>query len=205
MTFDEVDSVPQLQAVREPVQFVAGELRTTLTPRTLERAEWFIYRMILDNPDRPIHFANSSGDYVTMELADYAVMHGLTRKLMREPVEETDTIKRARSGAWVDVHASTVLWDSFEAPAALIRKNKWIDRPSLPSPTMYVRTGLTLSDSMLMRGDAAGALRVYERTRAIAEAIQVMDYFPPPPSQLLGDPARDAPEPGPAGATGTPR
>jgi hypothetical protein len=121
-------------------------------------------------------------------------MHGLTRKLMRQPVTETDTIKPARNGGWVDVSASTILWDSFEAPEALIRKGKWIDRPSLPSPTMYVRTGLSLSDSMLMRGDTVNAMRVYERSRDIAQALRVMDYFPPPMT-MQRDLPRDPPPP----------
>jgi len=186
MTFDEADAVPHFQAIRDPMQFVAGNLQTTLTPRTLERSEYFIYRLILDNPDRPVHFANSSTDFIRMELDEYAVMHGLTRKIMRDPVQETDTVRRLRGAGWVDLHATLVLWDAFEAPASLIRKGRWVDRPSLPSPTMYVRTGLTLSDTMLIRGDTASARRIYGVTRSLAEALDVLDYFPPPPGETTG-------------------
>lgn len=181
MSLEEVDSVPIYQPIQQPMQFVAGNVRTTVEPQMLERADWFVYRLILDNPDRPVHFARSTAGYAfQLGLGDYVATHGLTRRLARTPLSETDTMKLVRGEGWVDLDATIALWNDFDAPAALIRKDKWIDRPSAIIPNMYVNLGLSLQDSMLMRGDTTTAAAVFEVARSVARAARLGELSPTP-------------------------
>jgi hypothetical protein len=192
MNFDEADSVPDWTQITQPMQFESGELRAVVSPRILTRADWFVYRLIKDNPDRPVHFARSTADYASaMGFDDNVYTHGLTRKLSRTKIAETDTMKRVQFDGWMDVGATSALWDSFEAPSALIEKDKWVDEPSISVPMAYVFTGYALTDSMLQRGDTAAAARVFDRVRGVASAIGRGDLFPTAalPSATLGDTA----------------
>jgi hypothetical protein len=172
LSIDEADSIPPYEMIQQPMQFVAGELKATVAPGYLERSDNLIYRLILDNPERTLHFARSTyGLAEKLGFNDYIIGHGLTLKLSRKPVQATDTVKPVPTHGWVDVAATKSLWESFDAPASLIRKNRWIDPPSANVPLLYVATGIALRDSMLMMGDSTNAQSVLDRTRAVATAI----------------------------------
>ena len=193
LTFDEADSIPAFEMIQQPMQFVSGELKATVQPGYLERSHNLVYRLILDNPARSVHFARSTYDLPEkLGFNDYVIGHGLTLKLSRKPVQATDTVRPTPAYGWVDVAATKALWDSFDAPGSLIRKNRWIDPPSANVPLMYVSTGLALRDSMILLGDTSSAQSVLDRTQAIATAIgwgeQFKRYVASP--ALLGDTAR---------------
>jgi hypothetical protein len=191
MSYQEADSIPDMSEITQDMQFVSGELKTTVTPRILMRSDWLVYRLIQDNPDRPVHFARTTANYaVQLGFGDHVATHGLTRKLSRRPLVETDTMKRLPWDGWMDVAATSALWNGFTAPASLIRKNKWIDKPSASVPMSYVVAGIALSDSMILRGDIAGANEVFDRAKSIAGAAGVADILPAnaaPPPVPLGD------------------
>ncbi|HKS06998.1 MAG TPA: DUF2723 domain-containing protein [Gemmatimonadaceae bacterium] len=193
LTMDEADAVPAYEEIRQPMEFVAGELKATVAPGYLERSDNLIYRLILDNPERTLHFARSTyGLAEKLGFNDYVIGHGLTLKLSRKPVQATDTVKPVPTHGWVDIAATKALWESFDAPASLIRKNRWIDPPSANVPLLYVATGIALRDSMLLTGDVKNAQSVLDRTRAVATAIgwgpQFQNYMST--TSPLGDTAR---------------
>jgi hypothetical protein len=178
MTLDDADHVPDFTQLTEPMQFESGQLRAIVRPQVLQRASLLVFQLIQDNPDRPVHFARSTGsEPYELGLGDYLVTYGLTRKLARAPVAATDNVRRIPGEGWVDNAATSALWNSFEAPASLIRKNRWIDQPSLSVPVMYVTTGIALTDSMLMRGDTAGSNAVRNRTQQMATALGLGEVF----------------------------
>ena len=191
MTLDEADGIPDQTVVDKPMEFIAGNIRATVTPRVLDRADWLVYKLIQDNPDRPVHFARSTVDLpFELGLGDYVATYGLTRRLARMPIAETDTMRRLPGEGWVDIDATRALWSTYQAPASLIRKNKWVDRTSLSVPIMYVTTGIALRDSMLMRGDTAGARGVLDRTRAVASAVGLGEAFD---RAIFANPVADTP------------
>ncbi|HKS06999.1 MAG TPA: DUF2723 domain-containing protein [Gemmatimonadaceae bacterium] len=189
MTYDEADSIPLISQITETMEFTAGKLKATLTPRMLERADWLVYRLISDNPGRAVHFARSSGLYANeLGFGDFLVMQGLTRKLSRDTVRETATIKRVPGEGWVDVGTTKGLWSEFDAPESLMKKGKWIDQPSIGIPYLYVSSGLSLSDAMTIAGDTAGARQMFERSRGVACSVGLCDIFKNQPSPAAPPP-----------------
>jgi hypothetical protein len=201
MTYDEADQLPLYESLQQTMQFTAGKIKATVDPRnlpiqgTLQRADVLVYHLIQDNPERPIHFARSSGLYANqLGFGDYMIMHGLTRRLARDSIVETPTIKRVSGEGWVDVGVSKTLWDEFAGPASLIKKNKWIDRPSIGIPFLYVSSGMSLTDGLLAKADTAGAESVMGRIKSVSTAVGLNEVFGqtlPPQSAptLLGDTA----------------
>jgi hypothetical protein len=190
MTFEEADAIPQATQVTQPMQFVAGELKTELSPRWLLRSDWLIYKLIQDNPDRALHFARSTASYASeMGFGEHVATHGLTRKLERRPIIRTDSMRRLEWDGWIDTEASAALWKEFEAPESITRKGKWIDAPSNNIPYTYLSAGFALTDSMIQQGDTAAANAVLSRIRGIATAIGRPDAVPAPVSvrPSLGD------------------
>jgi hypothetical protein len=179
MTFDEADAIPEATQISQPMQFVAGELKTELSPRWLLRSDWLIYKLIQDNPDRPLHFARSTASYANeMGFGEHVSTHGLTRKLERKPIVKTDSMRRLEWDGWIDTEASAALWKEFKAPESMIRKGKWIDEPSNNIPFTYVSAGFALTDSMVQRGDTVAANEVLSRIRGIATVIGRPDAVP---------------------------
>src|SRR5688500_19743565 len=103
---------------------------------------------------------------------------GLARKLMPTvPTAGRDTLRLPGEG-WVDLATTKELWDNvFEAPESLIRKNDWIDRPSVGIPYLYVATGIVLSEGLERTGRTAAADSVIGRTEQVARATRLSDLF----------------------------
>jgi hypothetical protein len=178
MSYEEADSIPLVEQIQDTMKFVAGHISATVTPRMLQRADWLVYRLIKDNPDRPLFFARSSGMYGNeLGFGDFLVMHGLARKLSRDTLKESATIRKVQGEGWVDLAASKSLWNEYTAPASLMKKNKWIDRPSIGIPYLYVGSGLSLSDALYLSGDTASAVATLERVKALTNAMGMSRVF----------------------------
>jgi hypothetical protein len=184
MTYDEADQLEQYQTLTQPMQFQTGEMKVTVDPARLpiegllQRADILVYRLILDNPTRTLHFSRSSGLYANeLGFGDHLVMNGLTRKLVRDTIIETPSIKRVQGEGWVDIETSKSLWDEFAGPAALAKKNKWIDRPSIGIPFLYLSSGMSLADAIMARGDTAQAATILNRVRTTASAVGLEAMF----------------------------
>ena len=181
MTMAEADAIPLAYDLREPQQFVAGNIQATITPRTLTRADIFVLQMIKSNTGRPIYFSRTSGGYGSQELGlgPYLVTQGLARKLVPDipRADSRDTILVPGEG-FVDVPRTTVLWDSvFQAPKSVIEKGDWVDRASVGIPALYVSTGFMLAEAQRTLGMTAQAQRVLATAEGVARATRLSDLF----------------------------
>ena len=85
------------------------------------------------------------------------------------------------------------MWKSYGAPAAIVSRGDWIDRPSVSIPTTYVGTALLLAEALDKRGRGAEAERIRQRAIEIAEASRTVDMFlaptdvPRAPLPAVGD------------------
>ena len=195
MTFDQADSVPLGQEITQPQLFVKDKIRAIVPPRFLARADIFVLSMIHDGT-RPVYFSRTSGGYGhELGLGGYLLTQGLARKLMPDSVRAgKDTVNVAGEGM-VDIPRTEALWKAFKAPASLIKKNDWVDRPSVGIPYLYVSTGVVLSEALQARGRPADAVASMERAKAIAHATQLEELFggstrATPPPVVSGDSAR---------------
>jgi hypothetical protein len=194
MSMDEADAVPLGQEVSQPQLFVAGNIKAIVQPRFLARADIFVLRLIQDGV-RSLYFSRTSGSYgQELGLGGYLLTQGLARKLMPDSVVASrDTVPVPGEG-FIDVSRTADLWKEFRAPASLVRKNDWVDRPSVGIPYLYVSTGVVLSEALNRQGDAPGAQAAMDRARAVAKATRLEDLFgpeaPPPPPVISGDSAR---------------
>src|SRR5688572_4332944 len=181
MTMEEADAIPLAYDLREPQQFVSGNIQATITPRTLTRADIFVLQMIKDNTGRPIYFSCTSGGYGSQELGlgPYLITQGLARKLVPDVprADSRDTMLVPGEG-FVDVPRTTVLWDSvFQAPKSIIKKNDWVDRASVGIPALYVSTGFMLAEAQRTLGATAQAQRVMATAEGVARATRLSDLF----------------------------
>jgi hypothetical protein len=89
------------------------------------------------------------------------------------------------------VPRSHTLWRYFDGPEAIIRRNDWIDGPSIGIAFSYLLLGSELGSVLAARGDASAADSVFRQVRRVARAVRVeaaLDDAAPP--ERLGDTAR---------------
>jgi hypothetical protein len=203
LTLDGADSIPLAQQLADSAVFVSGTLRTVIPPRIVTKADFAVLRMILDNPDRPIYFARTSGGYGNeLGFGPYLLAQGLARKLLYQiPTAGRDTLLVPGEG-WVDLTRSRALWEqAFLARESLIRNNRWPDKASIGIPALYVHTGFMLADALEMAGDRAAAATILAQAAAIARATRIDQFFDfnqaqAPLPGLQGDTRVAAPLPG---------
>jgi len=173
MTMDQADAVPLGQDLTQPQLFTAGNIRAVVPPRFLQRADMFVLQMIKDNK-RPVFLSRTSGSYgAELGLQNYLLTQGLTRKLLRDSiVGSRDTVRISPEG-WVDVKRTEALVKELKAPASLIKKNDWVDRPSVGIPYLYVSTDFLLSEAYRAQGNEAGAKAMLAQAKAVARATQL--------------------------------
>jgi hypothetical protein len=193
MTFDEADSVPIGNELTQPQLFVKDHIRAVVPPHFLARADWFVLKMIMDGV-RPIYLSRTSGNYAAeLGISGYMLTQGLARKLMPDSVRAgKDTVAIPGEGM-VDMPRTLELWKDFKAPPSLIRKNDWVDRPSVGIPYLYVSTGVLLYEGLTEQGKAKEAADMLVEAKKIANATQLQDFFgpeqtaPPVPPVPSGD------------------
>jgi hypothetical protein len=195
MSFAEADAVPLGEDVTQPMLFVKDHIKAVVQPRFLSRADIFVLQMIKDG-SRSIYFSRTSGSYAQeLGLGGYVLTQGLARKLMPDSiVAHGDTVDVQGEGM-VDVPRTVALWKDFKAPGSLIRKNDWVDRPSVGIPYLYVSTGVILSEALKKVGKTTDAADAMKLARSVAKATQLEEIFgsetpAPPPPAVSGDSAR---------------
>jgi hypothetical protein len=179
MTMDDADKIPLAYDMQQPLVFKAGDIEATIQPHTLTKADIVVLQMIKDNTGRPVYFSRTSGGYgQELGLGAYLLTQGLARKLMPQvPTPGKDTVLVQGEG-FVDVPRTTELWTKvFEAPKSIIAKDKWIDKPSVGIPALYISTGFLLSDLLHRGGNTQLASQVMHTTQQIAKATRLSDLF----------------------------
>ena len=194
LTLDESDSIPQYMIVQQPLRFQAKGLDIRIDPRMLpqapdggylERADLLVLRMIADTwPQRPVYISRTAGGYGEMlGLGNNLLSQGLARKVVHTPVASRDTVYVPGSG-WLDIQRTRALWAGFEGPGAIVKRNAWIDRPSITIPYSYLFAGSELASILSERRDATAADSVMAMVRRVARAVGVDhlmgDANPPP-------------------------
>jgi hypothetical protein len=210
LTREQMDAMPEYVDLRTPQLFQAGQIRAVVDPRRLEygvpvRSDLLVLQMLRDNIGvRPLYMARTSGGYLqALGLEPYAVSQGLATKIMTAPVNASRDIVPVRGLGHLDVPRTRALWAGYGAPAAIIARGDWVDRPSISIPYAYISSALLLADVLHSTGDSAGAA-VYQRSALdMAQATRTLDLFsdaaapaaapvPLPPS---GDARRGTPVP----------
>ena len=196
MTLEQADAVPLTVELREPQTFAkpGTDIVAQISPRVLTRADLFVLYMIRDAfPERPIYFSRTSGGYpYELGLGNYVMTQGLARRLMpKVPVPGPDTLIVQGEG-WLDLARTKALWnDVFQAPASMIRKNDWIDKPSAGIPYLYVTTGIILGSALEQTGKPDEAQKVVAQAERVAKAAKVDEIFrqmrPPAGLRETGD------------------
>jgi hypothetical protein len=194
LTLDEADAIPLGQDIIRPQLFVKGDIRATIQPRFLTRADILVLRMLLANDDRALHFSRTSANLAEeLGLRDYVVTQGLVRRVLPRPAQENDDVVRVPGEGLVDLTRSEALWNEFKAPASLIKKGDWVDRPSVGIPYLYVNTGIVMAEALARRGKEAESDTALDIARQLAIVTRLGDIFadaPPPVPRAL--PAGDS-------------
>ncbi|MEO7456135.1 MAG: DUF2723 domain-containing protein [Gemmatimonadaceae bacterium] len=186
MSMIQADSVPAYIQLDRPMTFQGGPIKATIDPQrlsipgVLQRADIFVLRMIADSwNDRPIYLSRTSAGYgQELGLGSYLLTQGLATKLFIPPaVPGKDTLNLPGAG-WIDLARSRALWDTvFTAPKSLAARKDWVDRPSVGIPYLYVATGLMLSEVLQATGDNAGAQKVLNQAKSIAQGVKLDDLL----------------------------
>ena len=196
MTMEEADSVPIGSDLQQPQLFVKDHIRAIVPPHFFARADWFVMKIIQDGT-RPVYLSRTSGNYASeLGISGYMLTQGLARKLMPDSVRAgKDTVAVPGEGM-VDVPRTMALWKDFKAPPSLIKKNDWVDRPSVGIPYLYVSTGVLLYEALTEQGKPAEAHDLLTQAKRIANATQLQEFFTPEselapvPSAPSGDSAK---------------
>jgi hypothetical protein len=183
LTLDEADSIPPYMLVAETLRFQANGLDILIDPRRLprtreggylERADLLVLRMIADTwPQRPVYVSRTTGGYGDMlGLGNNLLSQGLARKVVPTPIASPDTVFVPGNG-WLDIPRTRALWAGFEGPAAIVKRNDWIDRPSVSIAYSYLFTGSELGSILTERKDVAAGDSVFSTVRRVARAVGV--------------------------------
>ncbi len=179
MTMDEADAIPIGTDYQQPQLFVKDHIRAVIPAHFFARADWFVMKMVADGV-RTIYLSRTSGNYShELGLAGYMLTQGLARKLMPDSVRAgKDTVYIPDEGM-MDVPRTMELWKDFKAPASLIAKNDWVDRPSVGIPYLYVSTGVLLYEALQIQGKTKEAAETLAKAKQLATATQLQDFFGP--------------------------
>jgi hypothetical protein len=194
LTLDEVDSVPPYMIVPQPLRFQAKGLDVRIDPRflpqardggILERADLLVLQMVADTwPQRPVYISRTAGGYGEMlGLGNNLLSQGLARKVVPTPVASRDTVFVPGSG-WIDIQRTRALWNEFAGPASIVKRNEWVDRPSVSIAYSYLFAGSELAGLLYDRRENAAGDSLMAALRQVARAVKVehlmSDASPPP-------------------------
>jgi len=171
MTEEQADSVPDYMVLSQPQIFRSGAIEGRVNAGYLERKDVFVLRLITDAlPERPIYFTMGSQYPARFGLQRYMISEGLVERLMPEATGDS-------TGGMMDVARTDALWSMYGGPAAIIRRNDWIDRPSLPTPIDYTLVGLALADALDREGNTARADTVRSEAVKVVRAARMQNLF----------------------------
>jgi hypothetical protein len=135
----QLDGLQPVYFLEQKTTVNLGGVLVTLDPQQLgrqylERADVIVLQAIKDQlGKRPIYFSRTVGPYADQfGLSGYLEGQGFARKLHREPLAQSDSIKMIAALGWVNVRRTQAL--AFQvyhsAAAARSRPRGWVDKPS---------------------------------------------------------------------------
>jgi hypothetical protein len=180
----QLDAVPDYVELREPQLFEQGGIRAVVDPRRLEfgvplRADILVLQMLKDNLGvRPFYISRTTASYAqSLGLAPYALVQGLVTRVSPTALAAgRDTVELSGLG-FLDVPRTAALWREYGAPAAIIRRGDWVDRPSAGIPALYTSTALVLAQAAEIQGRTADAEKFRGRAIDVAEAAHITEWF----------------------------
>lgn len=181
MTLSGADSIPLAYELPQAAAFDAcGTISTKIEPHVLTRADIVVLQMIKDNCGvRPIYLSRTAGSYAReLGLEAYMLTQGLARRVLpKVPNSSPDTLMVGGEG-FVDVKRTTALWqDVFRGQTSFVRRDGWVDKPSVGIPALYVQTGLMLYEVLNTVGDPAGGKKALDSAKQLAQATRISDFF----------------------------
>jgi Protein of unknown function (DUF2723) len=197
----QLDAIPDYVELREPQLFEQGGIRAVIDPRRLEfgvplRSDILVLQMLKDNLGvRPFYVSRTTASYAqSLGLEAYALAQGLVTKVSTTALAAgRDTVVVPGLG-FLDVPRTTALWRDYRAPAAIIRRGDWVDRPSAGIPALYTSTALVLAQAAEIQGRSAEAEKLRTQGIDIAEAAHITEWFlGPAPSAPPPATGNDAP------------
>jgi hypothetical protein len=200
LTPEQLGQVPDYLDVREPLRFDQGDIHAVIDPRRLEvgvplRSDILVLQMLKDNLGvRPFYISRTTAGYAgALGLDAYALTQGLVTKIAPTPLATSaDTVAVPGLGH-VDVSRGLSLWKSYGAPAAIVRRGDWVDRPSAGIPALYTITALALGQALEQQGRARDAQSLRQQGLDVAEGARITDWFvgaaPPSPAPAAGSDA----------------
>ena len=184
LTRAQLDAIPDYVELREPQLFEQGGIRAIVDPRRLEfgvplRSDILVLQMLKDNLGvRPFYISRTTASYAeSLGLAPYVLVQGLvTRVSPAALVAGGDTVAVPGLG-FLDVPRTAALWREYRAPAAIIRRGDWVDRPSAGIPALYTTTALMLAQAADLQGRTAEAEKMRQQGIDVAEAARITEWF----------------------------
>jgi len=200
LTPEQVSQVPDYLDVREPLRFDQGGIHAIIDPRRLEagvplRSDLLVLQMLKDNQGvRPFYISRSTAGYPqALGLDAYALTQGLATKIASTPLATSPDTVAVPGLGHIDVSRGLALWKSYRAPAAIIRRGDWVDRPSAGIPALYTITALALGQALEEQGRTRDAQAMRQQGLDVAEGAQITEWFvgatPPAPAPASGSDA----------------
>lgn len=172
LTRAEADSLPPYFELTQPAAFQHAGISAQVPAGYVTRDQLMVLQFIKDVfPKRPIHF--SLGPYAQqLGLGDYVVIQGLTSKLLNSPARDNPDYVQFPGGI-IDVTRSAQLWNSYDAPAALLKQGRWVDDASVSIPAAYVQLAQFLAYGYAAKSDTLKADSIITEARALAKAARL--------------------------------
>jgi len=118
---------------------------------------------------------------------------GLATKISSTPVTSSNDTVAVPGFGHIDVARGLALWKSYGAPAAIMRRGDWVDRPSAGIPALYTVTALGLGQALEQQGRAGDAQTIRKQGLDVAEGARITEWFvgavPPSPAPAGGSDA----------------
>jgi hypothetical protein len=139
-----VDSLPLIFRIDERSSLRVGELQAVLEPGMYDRATLVTLQAIRDNLGiRPIYFGRTTGGTADqLGLGPYLLSQGFVRRLMPQPIEESEEFHYIQGLGWLDrPRTEQLLFDVYRPEAAARdRPRGWVDPPSANILSLYYVT-----------------------------------------------------------------
>jgi hypothetical protein len=184
LSIDELNAVPDYLDVREPQVFQQGALRAVVDPRRLEygvplRSDILVLQMLKDNMGvRPFYVGRTSGPYAqSLGLEPYSLVQGLVTKIASGPIAAGGDTVAVPGLGFLDLTRSRALWKEYGAPASIVRRGDWVDRPSVGIAAIYTSTGLLLAEAAEAGGDSTEAAGIRMSAMNVAIATRTVNWF----------------------------